>query len=56
MDSRYKVLDITNLQEVEQELDLMLSIVNLDTIDDQTFKYLTDLTKLAKALGSRREW
>lgn len=56
MESRYKQLNILNLSEVEQELDTLLEIVNLDTIDDQTFEYLTSLTKLAKALGSTRSW
>lgn len=56
MESRYRQLNILSLSEVEQELDTLLSIVNLDTIDDQTFQYLTDLTKLAKSLGSTRNW
>lgn len=56
MESRYKQLNILSLSEVEQELDTLLEIVNLDTIDDQTFEYLTSLTKLAKALGSTRSW
>lgn len=53
---RYRQLNILNLKEVEQELDTLLSTVNLDTIDDQTFDYLNSLVKLAKSLGSTREW
>ena len=56
MESRYKQLNILDLNEVEQEIDTLLEIVNLDTIDDQTFEYLNSLVKLAKSLGSRREW
>lgn len=56
MESRYKQLNILDLREVEQEIDLLLSIVNLDTIDDQTFEYLNGLVKLAKSLGSVRSW
>jgi|LakMenEpi03Aug12_release.lakeMendotaPanAssembly.Ray.scaffolds.fasta_scaffold719869_2 hypothetical protein len=56
MESRYKKLNILDLREVESEIDTLLSIVNLDTIDDQTFEYLNSLVKLAKSLGSVRSW
>ena len=56
MDSRYKSLNILDLKEVEAEIDTLLSIVNLDTIDDQTFEYLNNLVKLAKSLGSRKDY
>lgn len=56
MIDRFKKLNILSLQDVEQELELLLSIVDLDRIDDDTFKYLSDLTKLAKSLGSVKKW
>ena len=56
MESRYKTLNILNLQEVEQEIDTLLKTINLDTIDDQTFEYLNNLVKLAKSLGSRKDY
>ena len=56
MESRYKKLDILSLSEVEQEIDTLLSIVDLDNLSDENFELLNSLMKLAKALGSRREW
>lgn len=53
---RFKKLNILSLQDVEQELELLFSVVDLDRIDDDTFKYLSDLTKLAKSLGSTKQW
>lgn len=54
MDSRYRKLNILNLQEVEQEIDLMMSIS--DNPSDELIKEVSDLIKLAKSLGSRRKW
>lgn len=56
MESRYKKLNPLNLQEVEQEIDTLLSIVDLDNLSDDNYELLNSLIKLAKALGSRREW
>lgn len=56
MESRYRKLDILSLAEVEQEIDLLMSIVDLDNLSDEMFELLTSLTKLAKSLGSTREW
>ena len=56
MESRYRKLDILSLSEVEQEIDLLMSIVDLDNLSDEMFELLTSLTKLAKSLGSTREW
>ena len=56
MESRYRKLDILSLSEVEQEIDLLMSIVDLDNLSDEMFELLNSLIKLAKALGSRREW
>jgi hypothetical protein len=52
----YKKLDYRNLAEVEKEFDTFLSIVDLDTISDEALEYLTGLMRLAKSLGSKREW
>ncbi len=54
MDSRYRKLNILNLQEVEQEIDLMMSIS--DDPSDELIKEVVSLIKLAKSLGSKREW
>ncbi len=56
MESRYKTLNILDLKEVESEIDTLLETINLDTIDDQTFEYLNGLVKLAKSLGSRKDY
>lgn len=54
MDSRYRTLNILNLQEVEQEIDLMMSIS--DNPSDELVEEVVKLIKLAKSLGSKREW
>ena len=54
MDSRYRKLNILNLQEVEQEIDLMMSIS--DDPSDELVEEVVKLIKLAKSLGSKREW
>ena len=51
---RYRQLNTLSLSEVEQEIDLMISIS--DNPSDSLIKEVTKLIKLAKALGSRREW
>lgn len=56
MESRYRKLDILSLSEVEQEIDLLMSITDLDNLSDEMFELLNSLIKLAKSLGSRREW
>lgn len=56
MESRYRKLDILSLSEVEQEIDLLMSIVDLDNLSDEMFELLNSLIKLAKSLGSTREW
>lgn len=53
---RYRKLDTLNLQEVEQELDLMISLVGDREIDTKTEKYIINLIGLAKALGTRKEY
>lgn len=54
MDSRYRTLNILDLAEVEQEIDLMLSIS--DNPSDELIKEVTNLIRLAKSLGSTRQW
>lgn len=56
MESRYRKLDILSLSEVEQEIDLLMSITDLDNLSDEMYELLNSLIKLAKALGSKREW
>ena len=56
MESRYKQLDILSLSEVEQEIDTLLSIVDIDNLSNENYELLNSLIKLAKALGSRRDW
>jgi hypothetical protein len=54
MDSRFRKLNILNLQEVEQEIDLLISIS--DNPSDELIKEVTSLIQVAKALGSKRVW
>jgi hypothetical protein len=56
MESRYKTLNILSLSEVEKEIDTLLSIVDLDNLSDENFELLNSLIKLAKSLGSARNW
>lgn len=56
MESRYKTLNILSLSEVEKEIDTLLSIVDVDNLSDENYELLNSLMKLAKSLGSRREW
>lgn len=51
---RYRTLNTLNLQEVEQEIDLLMSIS--DNPSDELIEQVVSLIKVAKALGSRREW
>lgn len=56
MESRYRKLDILSLSEVEQEIDLLMSIVDLDNLSDEMFELLNSLIKLAKSLGSTKDY
>lgn len=56
MESRYRKLNILDLAEVEQEIDLLMSIVDLDNLSDENFGLLNSLIKLAKSLGSTKNW
>lgn len=51
---RYRTLNTLNLAEVEQEIDLMMSIS--DDPSDELIETITSLIKLAKALGTKRSW
>lgn len=52
--TRYAKVNPLNLQAVEQEIDLLISIS--ENPSDRTIKEITRLIGLAKALGTRREW
>ena len=56
MESRYKTLNILSLSEVEKEIDTLLSIVDLDNLSDENFELLDSLIKLAKSLGSTKNY
>ena len=56
MESRYRKLDILSLSEVEQEIDLLMSIIDLDNLSDEMLELLNSLIKLAKALGSTKDY
>ena len=56
MESRYRKLDILSLSEVEKEIDLLMSITDLDNLSDEMFELLNSLIKLAKALGSTKDY
>ena len=52
--SRYRQLNTLSLQEVEQEIELLMSIS--DNPSDELIEEVVKLIKLAKALGSTKEW
>lgn len=53
--NRYKVIDLLNLKEVEQEIDTLISIVG-DNPSDETTKEIVLLMGVARSLGSSRSW
>lgn len=53
---KFRKVDLLNLVEVEKEIEMMMSIVNLDTMSDETFEYVNKLIKVAKSLGTRKEY
>jgi hypothetical protein len=52
---RYKKINILNLQEVEQEIDFLISLAG-DDPSEKTIKEVSDLIGIAKALGTRKAW
>lgn len=52
---RYKTVNPLNLQEVEQEIDTLISIAG-DNPSDETIKEVTLLMGVARSLGSSRSW
>lgn len=56
MESRYKTLNILSLSEVEKEIDTLMSIVDLDNLSDEMYELLNSLIKLAKSLGSTKDY
>lgn len=52
---RFHKLDTLNLKEVEQEIDTLISIAG-DEPTDETIQEVTKLVRLAKSLGTKREW
>lgn len=53
--NRFRKLDILSLQEVEQEIDLLISLSG-DEPDDRVVDEVTKLIRLANALGTKRKW
>ena len=53
---RYRKVDLLNLKDVENEIEMMMSIVNPDTMSDETFEYVNKLIGIAKSLGTRKEY
>jgi hypothetical protein len=53
MDSRFKKIDLLNLQDVEQELAFLFTL-NPDTMSDETAEYINRLIGIANALGTRK--
>ena len=52
---RFRKLDALNLQEVEHEIDILISIAG-DDPTDETIKEVTLLMGVARSLGSSRSW
>ena len=55
MDSRFNKLDLLSLQAVEEELALLMSF-NPDTMSDETAERIDSLIRIAKALGTKKEY
>ena len=54
--SRFKQINLLNVKELEDEIDLMIQIIGERTPSDEQVRYIGQLMKAAKALGSKREW
>lgn len=52
--TRYAKVNLLNLQAVEEQIDLLISIS--DDPSWETIKEVEGLIKVAKALGTRRAW
>lgn len=52
--TRYAKVNLLNLQAVEEQIDLLISIS--DDPSWETIKEIEGLIKVAKALGTRRAW
>jgi hypothetical protein len=52
--TRYAKVNLLNLQAVEQEIDLLISIS--DNPSWETINEISGLIKVAKALGTKRSW
>jgi hypothetical protein len=53
--TRFNTINTLNLQEVEQEIDTLISIAG-DEPSDDTIKEVTLLMGVARSLGSSRSW
>ena len=53
---RYRRVDLLNLQDVEQEIDTMISIIGDNDVDDKTMSYVLGLMQVARALGTTKKW
>ena len=52
--NNFRKLDLLNLAEIEQEIDLLISIS--DNPRDNAADEIATLIKLANSLGTRRKW
>ena len=52
---RFHKLDTLNLQEVEHEIDILISIAG-DDPSDETIQEVASLVKVANSLGTKRKW
>ena len=55
MNSRFHQTDLLNLQEVESELSILMS-VNPDTMSIETSERIDALIRIAKILGTKKEY
>ena len=53
---RYRRIDLLNLQEVEQEIETMISIIGENDVDTKTMEYVMGLMQVARALGTTKKW
>lgn len=56
MDSRFKKIDLLKLSDVETEIYTMIEIIGDRIPTDEEFEYVNGLIKVAKSLGSRKDF
>lgn len=54
--SRYRTLNISNLTEVEREVDFLINLIGERIPTDSEMNQVSKLISLANSLGTSRKW